>query len=77
MCMFLDSTVILSRWTIHFIHNGHTKKIVHIMNQLPDDVCYKGYDRSMPYIATFHTIAKRFRLVMKLINSKWNDNICY
>ena len=46
------------------------KKIVHIMDPLPDDVCYKGYDQIMPYIATFNTIAKRFNLVMKLTNSK-------
>jgi len=44
------------------------KKNVHIMDPLPDDVCYKGYDQIMPY-ATFHTIAKRFSLAMKLTNS--------
>jgi len=44
------------------------KKIVHIMDPLLDDVCYKGYDQIMPY-ATFHTIAKRFSLAMKLTNS--------
>ena len=53
------------------------KKIVHIMDPLPDDACYKGYDQIMPYIATFHTIAKRFSLAIKLINSKWDDNIYY
>ena len=53
------------------------KKIVHIMDPLPDDVCYKGYDQIMPYIAIFHTIAKRFSLAMKLTNSKWNGNIYY
>ena len=53
------------------------KKNVHIMDPLPDDVCYKGYDQIMPYIATFHTIAKRFNLAMKLTNSKWNVNIYY
>ena len=37
-------------------------KTVNIMDPLPDDVCYKGYDQSMPYIATFHDIAKRFNL---------------
>ena len=26
MSMFLDSTAILSRWTIYFIHNGHAKE---------------------------------------------------
>ena len=26
MSMFLDSTAILSRWTIYFIHNGHVKE---------------------------------------------------
>nr|AWA44618.1 hypothetical protein SS20H10_000011 [Saccharum spontaneum] len=34
-------------------------KTVHIMDPPPNDVGYKGYDQSMPYIATFHTIAKR------------------
>ena len=53
------------------------KKTVHIMDPLPDDVCYKGYAQIIPYIATFHTIAKRFSLAMKLINSKWDDNIYY
>ena len=53
------------------------KKTVHIMDPLPYDVCYKGYDQSMPYIATFHTIAKRFNLAMKLTNSKWSDIIYY
>ena len=52
------------------------KKTVHIMDPLPDDVCYKSYAQIMPYIATFHTIAKRFGLAMKLINSKWDGNIC-
>jgi hypothetical protein len=47
------------------------------MDPLPDDVCFKGYDQSMSYIPTFHAIAKRFRLAMKLTNSKWNDNIYY
>ena len=45
-------------------------KTVHIMDPLPDDVCYKGYDQIIPYIATFHTIAKMFGLAMKLPNSK-------
>ena len=53
------------------------KKTVHIMDPLPDDVCYKDYAQIMPYIATFHTIAKRFSLAMKLINSKWDGNIYY
>ena len=35
------------------------KKTAHIMDPLPDDVCYKGYAQIMPYIATFHTIAKK------------------
>ena len=52
-------------------------KTMHIMDPLPHDVCYKGYDQIMPYIATFHTIAKRFSLAMKLTNSKWNVNIYY
>ena len=51
------------------------KKTVHIMDPLPDDVWYKGYAQIMPYIATFHIIAKRFSLAMKLINSKWDGNI--
>ena len=53
------------------------KKTMHIMDPLPDDVCYKGYAQIMSYIATFHTIAKRFSLAMKLINSKWDGNIYY
>ena len=74
--MFLDSTAILSRWIIYFIHNGHAKENCAHYDSLPD-VCNKGYDQIMPYIATFHTIAKRFSLAMKLTNSKWNDNIYY
>jgi len=50
-------------------------KTMHIMDPLLNDVCFKGYDQSMPYIPTFHTIAKRLCLAMKLINCKWNDNI--
>ena len=50
-------------------------KTVHIMDPLPNDVCYKGYDQSMPYITTFHTITKRPSLAIKLTNSKWNDSI--
>jgi hypothetical protein len=50
-------------------------KIVHIMDPLPDIVCSRGYDQSMAYIPTFHTIAKRFGLAMGKTNSKWNDNI--
>jgi len=26
LCLFLDSTTILSRWAIHFIHNEHAKQ---------------------------------------------------
>ena len=26
VCLFLDSTTILSEWTIHFIHTGHAKQ---------------------------------------------------
>ena len=26
VCLFLDSTTILSEWTIHFIHTGHVKQ---------------------------------------------------
>ena len=26
MCLFLDSTTILSEWTIYFIHTGHAKQ---------------------------------------------------
>jgi len=45
------------------------------MNSLLNEVYFKGYDQSMFYIPIFHTIAKRFRLAMKLTNCKWNDNI--
>ena len=50
-------------------------KTVHIMDPLLDEVYFKGYDESMLYILTFHTIAKRFHLAMKLTNCKWNHNI--
>ena len=42
MSMFLDSTAILSRWTIYLFIMDMQKKTVHIMDPLPDDVCYKG-----------------------------------
>jgi len=47
-------------------------KTLHIMHPLLNEVCFKGYDQNIP---TFHTIAKRFHLTMKLINYKWNHNI--
>ena len=50
-------------------------KTVHIMDPLQDGPCFKGYDQTMAYIPTFHTMTRMFSLAMGLSNSKWNGNI--